>query len=98
LITEHVLVHISAGREAAFEASLADAFPIITSAPGCHGAEARKQYEDSSTYLLLIQWDDVEAHMAFRESELFEKWKELTWVFYDQPASVSHFLPAFLKQ
>lgn len=98
MITEHVLVHITPGQESAFEESLTQAFPIITAAPGCHGAQARKQHEDQNIYLLLIQWDSVDAHLAFRESESFGDWRELTWPFYDQPAQVSHFFPPFLTQ
>lgn len=95
MITEHALVHVTAGQEATFEASVASALPIITSAPGCHRAEVRKQHEDPNAYLLLVEWDSVEAHLAFRETELFARWKELTWVFYDQPAQVTHFSPPF---
>ncbi|MEI6709693.1 MAG: antibiotic biosynthesis monooxygenase family protein [Actinomycetota bacterium] len=98
MITEHVLVHITSGQESAFEASVAQALPIITAAPGCHQAVVRRQFEDPSTYLLLIDWESVEAHMAFRQSDLFPKWKGWTWAFYDQPAQVSHFHQPFLSQ
>jgi len=96
VITEHAILQITAGHESAFEASIATALPIIISAPGCHRAEVRRQHEDPKTYLLLVEWDSVEAHMAFRASDLFAPWKELTAVFYDQPSQVTHFLPAFV--
>ena len=48
------------------------ALPIIESAPGCRGAEVRRQVEDPSAYLLLVRWDSVEAHLAFRETGLFD--------------------------
>ncbi len=96
MITEHALLHITAGQEAAFEASITTALPIILSAPGCHRAEVRRQHEDPNTYLLLVEWDSVEAHMDFRASDRFAPWRELTGVFYDQPSQVTHFLPAFV--
>jgi heme-degrading monooxygenase HmoA len=96
VITEHALIHVTEGQKSAFESGLASALAIITSAPGCHRAEVRRQHEDPNQYLLLVEWDNVEAHMAFRESELFAPWKELTWVFYDQPSQVTHFFHPFI--
>jgi heme-degrading monooxygenase HmoA len=91
VIVEHALLHVTAGREEEFEASLARALPIIESAPGCHGAEVRRQVEDPATYLLLVRWTSVEDHRAFRTSELFAPWRELTHSFYAEPPVVTHF-------
>ncbi len=91
MITEHALLYVTAGHEAAFETSMLEALPIISSAPNCFGAEVRRQIEDSSVYLLLVRWDSVEAHLAFRETELYARWKALTHPFYATPISVTHF-------
>jgi hypothetical protein len=42
--------------------------------------------------MLLVEWDSVEAHMAFRELEIFQQWRALTHPFYVSPATVTHFL------
>ena len=91
MIVEHALLPVMPGQEDAFEASMRQALPLITSAPKCHGAEVRRQIEDPSTYLLLVQWESVEAHGEFRSSELFNEWKALTHHFYSTPATVTHF-------
>jgi heme-degrading monooxygenase HmoA len=91
MILEHALLPVIPGREDEFEASMRLALPIISSAPQCHGAEVRGQLEDGSTYLLLVRWESLEAHMAFRETELFQQWKALTHHFYSTPAKVTHF-------
>jgi heme-degrading monooxygenase HmoA len=52
----------------------------------------RRQVEDGSIYLLLVRWESVEAHGAFRESNLFSEWQALTHHFYSTPADVKHFL------
>ncbi|MGD1013011.1 MAG: antibiotic biosynthesis monooxygenase family protein [Acidimicrobiales bacterium] len=91
MIVEHALLPVIPGQEDAFEASMRQALPIITSAPKCHGAEVRRQIEDGSIYLLLVQWESVEAHGDFRVSELFSQWKALTHHFYSTPADVKHF-------
>jgi heme-degrading monooxygenase HmoA len=91
VITEHALLNVSPGLESDFEASMLEALPIISSAPGCFGAEVRRQIEDGSVYLLLVRWTSVEAHLAFRETELYAQWKALTHHFYATPISVTHF-------
>lgn len=52
---EHAVLQIRAGDEANFEDAAREALPIIESAPGCHGAEFRRQEEDPSIYLLLVR-------------------------------------------
>lgn len=91
MILEHALLHVLPGQEEAYEASVRIALPVINSAPDCFGAEVRRQDEDPSTYLLLIRWSSIEAHMAFRETELFTRWAELTHHFYVEKPSVTHF-------
>jgi quinol monooxygenase YgiN len=91
MMLEHALLEIGPGREAQFEASAAKALPIIESAPGCLGAEVRRQEENPSVYLLLVRWSSIAAHMDFRETESFTKWRELTHPFYVNPPAVTHF-------
>lgn len=91
MILEHALLSVRPGEEAAFEADAQKALPIIASAKDCHGAEIRRQVENPSTYLLLVRWSSVEAHLAFRETELFTQWRALTWPHYDTAPSVTHF-------
>ena len=92
MILEHALLPVTPGREQEFEASMRVALPLIESAPDCHGAEVRRQVEDGSVYLLLVRWTSVEAHMAFRDTDLFQQWRVLTHPFYATPATVTHFL------
>jgi heme-degrading monooxygenase HmoA len=91
MMIEHALLAVTPGEESAFETSMVEALPIIESADECFGAEVRRQAEDPSVYLLLVRWASVEAHMAFRETELFAQWRSLTHHFYSEPPSVTHF-------
>ena len=91
MIIEHAWLPVTPGREEEFAASIIAALPLIESAPGCHGAEVRRQVENPSTFLLLVRWTSVEAHMDFRASPLFEAWRSQTHPFYDAPATVNHF-------
>jgi quinol monooxygenase YgiN len=91
MMLEHALLPVTPGREAQFEVSMAMALAIIEKAPHCHGAEVRRQEENGSIYLLLVRWTSVESHLEFRQSALFEQWRELTHPFYSQPPVVTHF-------
>lgn len=97
MMLEHALLVIAPGRETKFESSMAIALPIIESAPGCHGAEVRRQEENASVYLLLVRWSSLEAHMEFRASALFARWRELTHPFYAVPPVVTHFHDPFAR-
>ncbi len=92
MINEHAIVHVNPDRAEDFEAAMRGAFTIIESAPGCHGAELRRQHEDPSVYLLTVRWTSVDAHMDFRASDAFERWRVATHPFYVTPPEVTHFL------
>jgi heme-degrading monooxygenase HmoA len=91
MMLEHVVVAVTPGREAEFETAARSALPILDSAAGCFGGEFRRQEEDPSQYLLLIRWESIEAHMAWRETEDFQRWRELTHPFYVERPTVTHF-------
>lgn len=92
MITEHAILSVTPGQEAAFERAMAQALTIIESDPGCRGATVRRQEENSSIYLLLVEWTSVSAHVdSFRTSAAFEKWRDLTHAFYAERSDVTHF-------
>lgn len=91
MILEHALLRVAPEAQEDFEASMGRALPIIGSAPGCHGGEVRRQLEDPAVYLLLVRWESLEDHLAFRASALFESWRTLTHPWYVETPSVTHF-------
>jgi len=92
MVLEHALLSVIPGRESDFEVAMAKALPIISSHPACHGAAVHRQVENPSIFVLLVQWDSVEAHMDdFRKSALFEEWRLLTHPFYTEKPAVTHF-------
>jgi heme-degrading monooxygenase HmoA len=94
MIVERVVVHVVSGREDDFEAALRQARDVIAGAEGVGALRFARGIESPSTYLLLIEWDSVEAHMVgFRESERFARWRELIGPFFASPPEVEHFQP-----
>jgi heme-degrading monooxygenase HmoA len=92
MITEHAILSIKSGDEAAFEAAFAEARPIIESMKGFRSLRLLKGIESPSHYLLLVEWDSVEDHtVGFRESPEYEDWRRLLHHFYDPFPEVQHF-------
>jgi heme-degrading monooxygenase HmoA len=91
MMLEHVVVSVTPGREEEFEVSARTALPLLDSAAGCFGGEFRREEENPSLYLLLIRWESIEAHMAWRDTEDFQRWRELTHQFYVERPVVTHF-------
>ena len=78
MILEHALLQVLSGQEAAFEAALAEAKPIISAAPGFRGIEVR--------------WDSISDHRdGFRKSDRYQQWRALLHPFYDSMPTVAYF-------
>lgn len=92
-VTEHALLQVRPGHEEDFERALAQARPLIASTPGFRGLQLKRSVESPSTYLLLVEWDSVEAHtVGFRGSDRYRAWRDLLHHFYDPFPVVEHFV------
>jgi len=92
-VLEHALLPVRAGQEGEFERAIAEATPLVASIPGFRGIHVSRSAESTSTYLLLIGWDSVEAHeVGFRASPQYLRWRELLHHFYEPFPVVEHFV------
>ena len=92
MILEHALLSIKPGQSAAFEAAMAEARPLIAASPGFRSIAVRKSCENSDSYLLLVEWDDIASHRdGFRTSERYKQWRDLLHRFYDPMPEVGYF-------
>ena len=92
MITEHALLPVVVGKEAEFEAAFTEAKTIINSMPGYRSLSLSRSIESPSTYLLLVEWDNLEDHtIGFREPEEYVQWHALRHHFYEPFPSVEHF-------
>ena len=59
------------GKAAEMRAVLEKAIPVFVGVDGCRGAKALQAVtsEDPHVFHLLIEWDSVEAHLAWRDSD-----------------------------
>jgi heme-degrading monooxygenase HmoA len=92
MILEHAILNVKAGEGAAFEAALGDALPLIKATPGFIRLEVKPCLETANRYLLLVEWQSLEAHTAgFRGSDRYPKWRALLHHFYDPFPVVEHY-------
>lgn len=92
MILEHAVLDVRAGEAEAFLAAFDEALPIISSSPGCRSARLERCLENDHRFLLLVEWESVEAHMVgFRTSPEFGRWRELLHHFYEPFPVVEHF-------
>jgi len=92
MVLEVAPLKIRAGRESDFEAAFATAQSIIASMPGYRAHALHRCLERPDEYLLLVEWDSLEAHeRGFRGSPRYAEWKALLHAFYDPFPTVLHY-------
>lgn len=91
-VLEHALLPVRPGSEAAFEAALAEARPLIAASPGFISMAVRRPTGTGSSYLLLVEWETIADHRdGFRRSDRYQRWRVLLHPLYDPMPEVSYF-------
>ncbi len=91
MILEHAILPVAPGQEEAFEAAIARALPILARQPGCVSAQVQRCLEQPSAYLLLVEWEALADHEAFRASGVdYDRWRALLHPFYEPFPTVEH--------
>lgn len=92
MVLEVALIDVLPGHEEAFAAAYAAAHPVIAGTPGCRSVRMTRGVESPSRFVLLVEWDSVEAHdRNFRASDRFVRWRELISPHFAKPPLVEHF-------
>lgn len=92
MILEAAILDVITGKEKEFEAAFAKASPLIASIDGYISHQLQHCMEAPNRYLLLVQWETLEAHtVGFRESDEFLEWKRMLHHFYDPFPVVQHY-------
>ena len=92
MILEVVILNIIHGQAKEFEAAFEKASPIISSMGGYLWHQLQHCLEAENRYLLLVQWETLEAHtVGFRGSAEYQEWRKLLHPFYDPFPTVEHY-------
>lgn len=93
MILEVAEIHIENGKQAQYEAAVKQGMAeVVSKTNGFISYELRRSIEETTRYLLLIQWETLEAHtINFRESDNFPKWRAIVGGYFVKPPHVQHF-------
>lgn len=94
MVLEVAILDVKTGQNEAFEAAFQQAASLIASIPGYVSHELQKCLEQPQRYILLVQWQTLDAHtIGFRQSAQYQEWKRLLHHFYDPFPTVEHYVP-----
>lgn len=91
MVLEVALLDVVPGSEAAFAADAGSGRELIESTPGFRSLRITQGIETPTRFVLLVEWDSVEAHQVFRDSDRFPRWRALIGPHLDGPPVVEHF-------
>lgn len=92
MILEVAILDILPGKEQDYEEAFARAAGILSSMKGYRSHKLKKCIEKSNRYLLLVEWESLEAHIeGFRNSKEYQQWKDLLHHFYHPFPIVEHY-------
>jgi heme-degrading monooxygenase HmoA len=93
MVLEIALIDVRPGQEDAFATAYARARPIVATTPGCRSVRMTRGIESPSRFVLLVEWDSVEAHLeTFRGSDRFVRWRAIIGEYFARPPLVEHYL------
>jgi heme-degrading monooxygenase HmoA len=92
MVLEVADIQVTPGAEGAFSDAYRGIRDVLTSTPGCRSARMTRGVDSPSRFVLLVEWDSVEAHeQNFRATERFERWRTAIGGFFAAPPVVEHF-------
>ena len=92
MILESAILDVNLSRTKEFEAAVAKAQSIISSAKGYFSRELQRCIENPRRYLLLLRWRSLEDHTeGFRKSGPYQEWRRLLHYFYEPFPAVEHY-------
>jgi heme-degrading monooxygenase HmoA len=92
MVLEVALIDVRPGAESAFEAGYRRAVGAVRESAGLLSLRMTQGVETPTRFVLLVEWESLEAHQAFRDSERFPRWRAGIGPHLAQPPHVEHFL------
>ena len=92
MVLEVADIQIVPGAEGDFTYAFLGVREVLSSTPGCRSVRMTRGIESPSRFLLIVEWDSVEAHeQNFRATQRFTEWRAAIGPFFAQPPVVGHF-------
>lgn len=93
MVLERAELVIHEGREEEFERAMVRGRTVLSEAAGCHSVRVARGVERPSRYVLLLEWNSVEDHVAFTKTEAFAEFRALAGPFFSEKPAMEHFRP-----
>jgi heme-degrading monooxygenase HmoA len=92
MVLEVGLVDVLPGSESAFLESYRAVRHSLADSPGALSVRMTQGVESPSRFVLLVEWESVDAHLRFRASEAFGVWRRGVGPHFAGPPHVEHFI------
>ena len=92
MILEVAEIFITSGSEQAFIDAITEGIPLVIQTDGYISHELQQGMEDPTRFLLMIQWESLDAHnINFRQSDRFSDWRAIISPHFASQPNVQHF-------
>jgi heme-degrading monooxygenase HmoA len=92
MFIERAEIPVKEGMEDAFAAAMAGrGTAILAAAPGCSKVTVGRGVESPGKFILLLEWDTVESHIALTTTPAFDEFKSLVGPFFGGAPNMEHF-------
>ena len=86
------MIEVKPGEEDAFVAAYQRVRREVTGTPGCLSVRMTRGVESPSRFVLLVEWESVEVHLAgVRGTERFTRWRAGIGPHLAAPPQVEHY-------
>lgn len=91
MVLEVAVFDVASGAEAGFAEAYAEARRLVAQTPGCRSMRMTRGVETPTRFVLLVEWESVADHEAFRTSDRFGRWRALLGPHFATAPQVEHF-------
>lgn len=91
MVLEVAQFDIRPGAEAAFEAGYRSVVGVLRESAGLLSIRMTRGIETPTRFVLLAEWESLQAHQAFRDSDRFAIWRGGIGEYFAQPPHVEHY-------
>lgn len=92
MVHELALIDVTDGAQDAFLAAYREARALIGASAGVGTVRMTQGVETPTRFVLHVEWDSIEAHQAFRDSDAFGRWRGLIGPHFANPPQVEHYV------
>lgn len=92
MVLEVALIDVHPGSEETFTSAYDQAARLVADTPGCRSMRMTRGVETPTRFVLLVEWDAVEDHQSFRDSDRFPQWRALIGPHFAAPPQVEHYV------